>query len=224
LKEQVKLATAVWRINMGHSAKFWDRIAKRYSKQPIADEATYQKKLQITREYIQRDMKILEFGCGTGSTAILHAPYLSHIQAIDVSPKMIEIAQVKADAENIRNVTFECLAIDEFSAPENSLDAVLGHNILHLLEDMEDTIARVYRMLRPGGVFISSTACIADMKRLFRMIVPIGNFLRVIPLVRVFTSKELQDSLTNAGFQIDYQWQPGKDKALFVVAKKGFTD
>ena len=88
---------------MSQSTKFWDNIAERYSKQPIADEATYQKKLQVTREYFQPDMEVLEFGCGTGSTAILHAPYVKHIRAIDFSSKMIEIAQGKAEAQNIEN-------------------------------------------------------------------------------------------------------------------------
>ena len=86
---------------MDRSGKFWNKVAERYSKQPIADEAAYQKKLQITREYFQPDMEILEFGCGTGSTAIAHAPYVKHIQAIDISSKMIEIAQGKADAQNV---------------------------------------------------------------------------------------------------------------------------
>ena len=84
---------------MDQSTNFWDKIAERHSKQPIADEATYQKKLQVTREYFQPDMEVLEFGCGTGSTAIIHAPYVKHIHAIDISSKMIEIAQGKADAE-----------------------------------------------------------------------------------------------------------------------------
>ncbi len=35
---------------MGQSTKFWDKMAERYSKKPIADEAAYQKKLQVTRE------------------------------------------------------------------------------------------------------------------------------------------------------------------------------
>jgi cyclopropane fatty-acyl-phospholipid synthase-like methyltransferase len=61
---------------MVQSTKFWDRIAERYSKQPVADEAAYQKKLQVTREYFRPDMEVLEFGCGTGSTAIAHAPYV----------------------------------------------------------------------------------------------------------------------------------------------------
>ncbi len=205
---------------MDRSTRFWDRIAKRYSTQPIADEEAYQRKLKITRGYFRPDMEVLEFGCGTGSTALLHAPYVKHIQAIDVSSKMIEIAQAKADAGNIRNVTFECSAIDGFSAPDHSLDAVLGLNILHLLENKEETIAEVHRMLRPGGIFVTSTACIADMKMLFRIVAPVGNFLRLIPLVKVFTARELLDSLTDAGFQIDYQWQPDKNKAVFIVAHK----
>ena len=205
---------------MAHSAKFWDLFAKRYSKQPIADEAAYQKKLQVTREYFQPDMEAFELGCGTGSTALLHAPYVRHIRAIDVSSKMIEIAQAKADAGTIKNVAFECSAIDGFSTTDQSLDAVLGLNILHLLENKEEIIAKVHKMLRPGGIFITSTACIADMKMLFRIIAPVGSFLHVIPLVKVFSAKELQNSLTNAGFQIDYQWQPGKNKAVFIVAKK----
>ncbi len=64
---------------MDQSARFWDKIAERYSKRPIVDEAAYQKKLQVTREYFRPDMEVLEFGCGTGSTAITHAPYVKHI-------------------------------------------------------------------------------------------------------------------------------------------------
>ncbi|MCZ6888996.1 MAG: class I SAM-dependent methyltransferase, partial [Gammaproteobacteria bacterium] len=116
---------------MDQSGKFWDRIAPRYSKQPVADEAAYQNKLQVTREYLRPDMQVLEFGCGTGSTAITHAPHVKHIQAIDISAKMIEIAQRKADANNVENITFKRSTIDEFGAPDQTFDAVLGLSILH---------------------------------------------------------------------------------------------
>ncbi len=206
---------------MDQSTKFWDKIAERYSKQPIADEAAYQKKLQVTREYFRPDMELLEFGCGTGSTAINHAPYVKHIHAIDISSKMIEIAQGKADADKVTNVTFERSTIDEFSVSDQTLDAVLALSILHLLENKEAVIAKVHRMLKPGGIFVTSTACIGDtMMRFLKLIVPIGKFLGLMPQVMVFTTKELEDNLTDAGFQIDYQWQPGKGKAVFIVAKK----
>ena len=205
---------------MNQSAKFWDKIAEKYSKQPIADEAAYQKKLQVTQEYFKPEMEVLEFGCGTGSTAIIHASYVKHIRAIDISEEMIAIAQSKADAQNINNVTFEQLTIEELTVADETFDVVLGLSILHLLENKQKAIAKVYKMLKPGGIFITSTVCLGDTMKWFKLIAPIGKFLGFFPLIKVFKVKELATSLTDTGFAIDYQWQPGKGKAVFIVAKK----
>ena len=205
---------------MNQSAKFWDKIAKRYSKQPVADEAAYQEKLRVTRTYFRPDAEVLEFGCGTGSTAINHSPYVRHIHAIDISSKMIEIAQEKADEGNVSNVTFEQSTIEGVSVPDQSLDAVLGLSILHLLEDKEGAIAKVHRMLKPGGVFVTSTTCLGDSMKFFKLIAPVGKLIGLMPLLKVFTTGELLASLTDAGFEIDHQWQPGKGAAVFIVAKK----
>ncbi|MEM7593273.1 MAG: class I SAM-dependent methyltransferase, partial [Cyanobacteria bacterium P01_A01_bin.83] len=176
---------------MNHSAKFWDKTAESYSQQPIADEAAYQKKLQVTQEYFKPDMSVLEFGCGTGGTAIIHAPYVKHLRAIDFSSEMIKIAQGKAEAQNINNVTFEQLTIEELTVADETFDVVLGLGILHLLENKKEVIAKVYQMLKPGGVFVTSTACLGDTMKWFKVIAWMGRFLRLIPLVKVFTSKEL---------------------------------
>lgn len=206
---------------MHKEAKFWDKIAEKYSKQPIADEASYQKKLKITQEKFRPDMEVLELGCGTGSTAIIHAPFVKHIRAIDISSKMIEIARAKAAAEHIKNITFEVAACDELNVPDESLDVVLGLNILHLLENREAVIAKVYNMLKPGGVFVSSTACLTGIMKLLKPVIPIGRVFGYMPqVVKFFTPKELEKSLTDAGFNIGYQWQPGRGKAVFIVAKK----
>ena len=209
---------------MNQSVKFWDKIADKYSKQPIVDEASYQKKLQITQEYFKPDMEVLEFGCGTGSTAIIHAPYVKHIKAIDFSSEMIEIAKGKVEDRDISNVTFEQLTIEELEVEECSYDAVLGLNILHLLANKEKIIAKVYKMLKPGGIFVTSTVCLGDKMKWFKIIAPIGRFFGLMPLVKVFTTKELLDSLIDTGFAIDYHWQPsnsqGLFKGIFIVAKK----
>ena len=47
---------------MDQSSRFWDKIAERYSKRPVANEAAYQKKLQITHDYLQPEMEVLELG------------------------------------------------------------------------------------------------------------------------------------------------------------------
>ncbi|MGK7889240.1 MAG: class I SAM-dependent methyltransferase [Leptolyngbyaceae cyanobacterium] len=205
---------------MKPSTKFWDKIAEKYAQQPIADEASYQKKLEVTRTYFRPDMEVLEFGCGTGSTAILHAPYVKHIRATDISANMIAIAQGKAIAQNISNITFEQADIADLNLPDQSLDAVLGLSILHLLEDKEGAIAKVYQLLKPDGIFVTSTACLGDNMGWFKLIAPIGRILGLFPLVQVFTTQELETSLTQAGFDLDHQWQPGKGKAVFIVAQK----
>ena len=110
--------------------------------------------------------------------------------------------------------------IEEISVSDQTLDAVLGLSILHLLDNKEEVIARAHKMLKPGGIFVTSTACIGDTMKFFKVIAPIGKFLGLMPLVKVFTTRELEDSLTDAGFEIDNQRQSNKNKAVFIVAKK----
>lgn len=205
---------------MNRPAKFWDNIADRYSKKPVTDEAAYQQKLQVTRGYLRPEMEVLEIGCGTGSTAISLAPLVKHIRATDISSKMIEIAQRKADAGSVANITFECVSLEELNVADGTYDAVLGFSVLHLLENRDDSISTVYRMLKPGGLFVSSTVCLGDRMKFFKLIGPIGEFLGLMPLVRVFTRQELSDSLTRAGFAIDHQWRTDKAVSVFMVAKK----
>ncbi|AMQ87733.1 hypothetical protein ASQ50_03030 [Marinobacter sp. LQ44] len=55
---------------MKDSKKFWDNCVEKYIKSPVKDEATYQQKLAITQAFLKSDWKVLEFGCGSGATAI----------------------------------------------------------------------------------------------------------------------------------------------------------
>ena len=54
---------------------------------------------------------------------------------------------------------------------------MLGLRSLHSLQDKEDVIAKVYNMLKLGGIFVTSTARIGDSMKLFKAIEPIGKFL-----------------------------------------------
>ena len=205
---------------MASSAKFWDKAAEKYSRRPIGDEAAYQKKLETTQKYFRPEMKVLEFGCGTGGTARIHSPHVRHIRAIDISPAMIEIARDRAAQESISNIDFEVSSIEEIDAADESFDAILGLSILHLLEDRDAVLARIYRLLKPGGFFASSTVCIADMNPLIRVILPVMRFFGQAPLVRVFDAADLKRGVVGAGFDIDHEWRPKKNAAIFIVANK----
>jgi ubiquinone/menaquinone biosynthesis C-methylase UbiE len=205
---------------VNHQTRFWDKRAEKYAQRPVADQETYEKKLEITRTWFRPDSSVLEMGCGTGSTALAHAPHVGHILATDSSPAMIDIARRKAEAAAIGNVTFETRAVSDHVLQESCYDVIMAHNLLHLLEDPAAAIAAAYQGLKPGGVFVTSTACIGDMSWYFRLIPPVGRLLRLFPLIRVFTRAELRRSHIETGFEIDREWLPKKNAAVFIVARK----
>jgi len=207
-------------ISQEANIKFWDKIAEKYSRTPVPNEAIYQKKLELTREHFKKDSKVFEFGCGTGTTAIHHSPYVKHIDAIDISENMLEIAQKKARDKNIENITFLKSSIEDFQAEVETYDVVLAMSILHLLEDKEEAIDKVFKLLKPGGVFISSTACIREKIPFFGAISKIGQLFRLMPLVSSFSHKQFKNTLINANFSIDHDWRPNKSMVAFIIAKK----
>ncbi len=204
---------------MKGSKAFWDKSAPRYAKSPVRDEAVYQEKLAITREYFSPDSSVLEFGCGTGSTAIVHAPYVKQIIATDISQKMLDIAGQKARDVGVENIHFQQGTLDDLSFEKESFDAILGLNILHLLEDVDSALARVHELLKPGGVFVSSTALVSDIFFLWRLLIPVMQWVGMAPYVNTFGKETLISKLTQAGFSIDREWQPNK-ASVFIVARK----
>ena len=207
---------------MTESDRFWDKTAARYAKSPVSDDAIYRKKLAETQSFFTPDMCILEFGCGTGTTAVHHAPHVQHIDAIDISEKMLEIGRDRARAAGIDNITFTRATLTEFNAETDSFDVVLGLNVIHLLPDRQAVIAEVARILKPGGIFVSSTACLGQSYlRFIKLFAPLGKLLGLMPDVFVLTEAELASEVTGAGFEIERQWHHGNNGiAVFMIARK----
>jgi hypothetical protein len=55
---------------------------------------------------------------------------------------------------------------------------------------------------------------------LLKVAAPIGKALGILPHLDVMTTAELLRSLEDAGFFLEHQWQPGKGKAVFIVAAR----
>ena len=81
---------------MQNAARFWDKVAPKYAKSPIADMDAYTYTLERTRSYLSPDDTVLEVGCGTGSTALLLAGNVRHVTASDLSANMIEVGSEKS--------------------------------------------------------------------------------------------------------------------------------
>ncbi|MFM1816556.1 MAG: hypothetical protein RLZ98_3251, partial [Pseudomonadota bacterium] len=202
---------------------FWDKAARKYAASRIADMAGYERTLEHTRRHLSDSDKLLEIGCGTGTTAIRLAPSVAHILATDISSEMIAIGREKASAESCTNVTFERMTPVDTGLAGGAFDAVLGFSILHLLADRPAMYSNIKRVLKPGGLFISKTPCLAEMNPLIRLAVPAMQLFRRAPThVAFFSAAELEREIVAAGFDIierGYHGTKGKDVRPFLVAQ-----
>ncbi|HEY5622924.1 MAG TPA: class I SAM-dependent methyltransferase, partial [Gammaproteobacteria bacterium] len=177
--------------------------------------------LELTQKYLTPESDVLEFGCGTGSTALIHAPKVKHILAIDYSQKMVDIANRKLADSGLNNVEFDCATLFDLSHGSESFDAVLALNVLHLLDDHEASIRKAYELLKPGGVFVTSTVCLATKRNPLRLILPLGAALGIIPRVRFLTKEALERDIVECGFTLIEKLEPlRKNSAVFLIARK----
>ena len=202
------------------STRFWDRTAEKYSKQPIRDEKNYARKLTDTQRLMHGDMRVLELGCGTGSTAIAHAGHVAHIDASDFSSEMIEIAKQRADETGTTNVEFHVAGVEDFDAPPASYDMVLMLNLLHLLPDPAGAVKKAHTLLKPGGYLVTSTVCLSDGMFLFRLLIPLMRLVGQAPYVDFVKSDDVLAMIEATGFATDTQWTHGRGMVLFHIGQK----
>lgn len=216
---KMEVATGI-RMEIDRDSRFWDGIAERYAKKPLSDPARYQKKLALTQTYLQADMELLELGCGTGSTALAHAPFVRHVLATDISEKMLEIARGKAAESGVDNVAFERMSVEQLGGMTKQYDMVLALSLLHLVDDWRMALTAIGQRLKPNGVLVLNTACLGDGMSYFRYIAPIGRALGLLPHLRVFSADDLAAGLDATGFDIEHDWRLKKGVAVFMIARK----
>lgn len=207
-------------------ADFWDNAAEKYAKSKISDLDGYHSTLTRTQNYLSKSDSVLEIGCGTGATALLLAPYVSHIVASDISPKMVSIGAKNAQAEGIKNINFVASDIFGEKIEGMTYDAILAHNVLHLLEDVPSSVRRVHELLRPGGIFISKTFAVKDeglsfKMRMIKLVLPLMQKLGKAPFVNFMKGTQLEEAISENGFDIlESGHYPITADARYIVARK----
>ena len=205
-------------------AQFWDRVARKYAADPIADLAGYEATLSRVQALLSRDQRVLEIGCGTGSTALRLAPFTRQLLDTDVSPGMIAIARDKLAAEPRPQLSFAVADAESLAAQQPAYDVVLAFNLLHLVADLDRTLSLAMQALRPGGLLISKTACIKELSPLIRYLaLPAMRAIGKAPPVLCFGAAELQAAIARQGMDIvtvERHGTQGKDFRVFIVARK----
>ncbi len=226
LSPSVAAAPATERAaELARKTRFWDRIARKYAADPLADVAGYETTLKRVQDLLSVDYDVLELGCGTGTIALRLAPFTRRLRATDLSTEMITIAREKLAAAPRPQLSFEVADADAPTVAPGSQDLVLAFSLLHLVDDLDYTLAVAAHALRPGGLLLAKTPCVGEMSPLItRLALPLMRALGKAPQVLCFKAPELQAAMERQGFEMlsmeRHGSRKGKDFRLFTVARK----
>ena len=97
------------------------------------------------------DSRLLDLGCGPGETTTWFALQGAHVDAVDISPGMIQLTLALAARLGVAGrVSAHVSPGESLPFPDASFDHVFGHDCLHHME-FDRALDEVRRVLRPGG-------------------------------------------------------------------------
>jgi len=191
-------------------------MASKYAASPISDVTAYQKKIDKIKSYLSPEYHVLDIGCGTGTQCDDLANNVKQVIGIDISSKLLAIANHRMAERNIENVEFiQTTIFDERFKPE-SFDVVMAFYVLHFCENIDEVVKHIYGLLKPGGWFILETACMGDKNRLAGKLVRIVGKLGLLPLMSLLTTRQIEAALEQAGFSVI-------DKVMFSQKNNEYT-
>lgn len=200
---------------------FWDKVADKYASSPVKNMEAYELTLERTKSYLTKEQKVLEVGCGTGTTALLLAPSVKQLTATDISKRMIEICEEKASTRDVGNVQFRQASLPAATLEASFYDTIICFNTLHLMADLPGVLGSLHAALKPGGVFISKTVCLAEQTRLWGVPIFLMRLIGKAPYVNLLKFKDIERAIETENFEIIETGVFPKPFSRFVVARKG---
>lgn len=102
---------------------------------------------------LRGDECLLDVACGTGNATFAVAPLLPRgkIIAVDFSNGMLAQARARAAREHVQNARFLERDMENLDLAPGSFDVAVCAFGIFFVEDMEGQLARISRMVRPGG-------------------------------------------------------------------------
>ena len=107
---------------------------------------------------IQRGMKALDFGCGTGLLSLQVLKRTGTVTGADTSAGMLNVLESKARSAGLSGVTTILLKSEDGEGLGGSYDLITSSMTFHHVRDIPSLVKRLAGLLNQGG-----TLCVADL-------------------------------------------------------------
>jgi len=129
--------------------EIYDQLAEEYAlhyESGHPDKPLWDKFLK----HVKKGSRLLDLGCGTGSTADYFFQRGMKVEGVDLSSGMIAVAK-----RRFPKIVFRRGDIRKWKSPSGRFDAVwAGYSLFHMpRNDFETVVAKIRRLLAQGGVF-----------------------------------------------------------------------
>src|SRR5579872_3965023 len=118
------------------------------------DDSDVRARAALTMLGVQRGWRVADIGCGSGVLSCEAALMGAEVDAIDISPAMLALANIHARDCKVA-IRTQSAGLLSFAYQPNSYDLIVSEFALHHLPDFWKAVAlsRIFAALKPGGNF-----------------------------------------------------------------------
>lgn len=139
---------------MNDNKKFWQRFAFLYGRFMKSSEGMYEEIAEKAKPYLNRERNVLELACGSGQLSFRMCKSVKRWEATDFSENMIGEAKKRPRPKNLH---FSVQDATNLPYTDESFDAVVIANALHIMPEPDRAMAEIARVLKKDGVLIAPT-------------------------------------------------------------------
>ncbi len=139
--------------------RFWDGYAKHYDPLLKGLNRYYSRIFDVVRAHVDPTKRVLEVATGTGTIALGIADRSLTVEACDISPAMIRIAQRKLAKQGSQNVVFCVQDAYELGYPDSAFDVIIASNALHVMISPDRALTSIKRVMKSSAILVAPTFC-----------------------------------------------------------------